>query len=310
MKSCLRLIPLLLFIFTGCNNDGTTTSTITPPQDISESTLPKGKLIVDDEKTTASTTADAGAAKGYNADPNNTNTATASPSPDDLLKRRFKNLLVFHADDTMKIKKAYIATLILGKDQVYGTIKEEVLESSNARADDENVKRDTTFEIGSKMRARLIDMSGAVNKGFDIELIGGEDAAVQSITEKRKKAIWNWKLVPQTPGQQELKLAITVIEKDGESVTLPTKNIPVLIFAEPETIMESVGNFFKSDSTKWILSAIIIPIFLAWITSKIKYRHDIKASDNYAKKDQPQAPAAGGTTAPPAEPSQTTNGSA
>jgi hypothetical protein len=311
MKSYLHLISFLFLFFISCNNNSTTSSTITPPQDISESTLPKGKLIVDDEQNTKSNGANQTAANGYNADPNNTNTTTA-PSPDDLLKRRFKNLLVFHADDTMKIKKAYIATLILGKDQVLGTIKEEALESANAS--DENIKHDTSVDIGSRMRARLIDMSGATNKGFDIELIGGEEAATQSITEKRKKAIWNWKLIPQTPGQQELKLAITVLEKDGESVTLPTKNIPVLIFAEKESFIESVGSFFKNDSTKWILSAILIPIFLAWITSKIKYRHDIKASDGYAKQTQPQEPAApntSGNTAPQStNTTQPTNGSA
>lgn len=298
MKSC--FIPFLLLLITGCNNASTNTSSeaaVPPSENISESALPPGKMIVDDEKVVNNTTAANGAANDYNTAPAN-NDAGNSANADNLLKRRFKNLLVFHADDTMKIKKAYIATLILGKDQVLGTIKEEALESSNAS--DENIKHDTSVDIGSKMRARLIDMSGATNKGFDIELLGGEEAATQSITEKRKKAIWNWKLIPQTPGQQELKLAITILEKDGESVTLPTKNIPVLIFAEKESFIDSVGSFFKNDSTKWILSAIIIPIFLAWITSKIKYRHDIKANDNNAPKNQPPNAAAGTAPAPPA----------
>lgn len=296
MKSC--FIPFLLLLVAGCNNASTNTSSeaAVPSQNISESALPPGKTVVDDEKIASNNTADNGAANGINNTPNNTD-AGAAANADNLLKRRFKNLLVFHADDTMKIKKAYIATLILGKDQVLGTIKEEALESSNAS--DENIKHDTSVDIGSKMRARLIDMSGATNKGFDIELLGGEEAATQSITEKRKKAIWNWKLIPQTPGQQELKLAITILEKDGESVTLPTKNIPVLIFAEKESFIDSVGSFFKNDSTKWILSAIIIPIFLAWITSKIKYRHDVKASDNAATKNQPPNAGTGNTPPPP-----------
>lgn len=101
----------------------------------------------------------------------------------------------------------------------------------------------------------------------------GEGAAEPCITEKRKKAIWNWKLIPQSPGQQELKLAVTIIEKDGEAVRLPTKNICVIFFAEKESFMDVVEGVFKGDNIKWILSAILMLIFLAWVTKKIKYKH-------------------------------------
>ena len=289
MKPSLFFIIPAVFLFTGCNNYDDSTATKMPNDNdpITTSALPKGHAVIDDEVIKKTADANTTALGGYDNKNNPQGTENiADPNAD--LKRRYRNLLVFHADDTMKIKKAYIATLILGKDQVLGTMKEEALESSNAG--NEKFKHDTTVEIGNKMRARLIDMSGAVNKGFDIELIGGEDAATQTITEKRKKAVWNWKLTPQTPGQQELKLAITVIEKDGEAVTLPTKNIPVLIYAEPETFLESVGGFFKNESTKWILTAILIPIFIAWITSKMKYRPDYKHIDTAKDKNKDSQP--------------------
>jgi hypothetical protein len=288
MKPYLLFIISAVFLFTGCNNYDDSASTKMPNDNdpITTSVLPKGHSVIDDEVIKKTIDANTGALGGYD---NKTNPqageSVADPNAD--LKRRYKNLLVFHADDTMKVRKAYIATLILGKDQILGTMKDEALESSNAG--DEKFKHDTSVEIGSKMRARLIDMSGAVNKGFDIELIGGEDAATQSITEKRKKAVWNWKLTPQTPGQQELKLAITVIEKDGEAVTLPTKNIPVMIFAEKETFLESAGNFFN-DNAKWILTAILLPIFIAWVTSKMKYRPDYKHIDVAKEKNKESQP--------------------
>jgi hypothetical protein len=288
MKPYLLFVIPAVFLFTGCNNYDDSAATKMPNDNdpITTSTLPKGHTVIDDESIKRTVDTGTTALGGYGDKPNSTGTGEIA-DPDGDLKRRYKNLLVYHADDTMKIKKAYIATLILAKDQVLATVKEEALESSNAG--NEKIKHDTTVEIGNKMRARLIDMSGAVNKGFDIELIGGDDAATQSITEKRKKAVWNWKLTPQTPGQQELKLAITVIEKDGEAVTLPTKNIPVLIFAENETVLESVGNFFKNDNTKWILTAILLPIFIAWITSKMKYRPDYKHIDKEKNKDIAQS---------------------
>jgi hypothetical protein len=275
MKPYLHFIIILLFIAAGCNNADDTTANNNSNGEITESTLPKGKLIVDDDDTK----------NNAGHDSATTTQNTKVPTPAEGLKRRYKNLLVFHADDTMKIKKAYIATLILAKDQVLATIKDEALESSNAGNQD--FKHDTTVDIGNKMRAKLMDMSGALNKGFDIELIGGDEAATQSITEKRKKAIWNWKLTPLTPGQQELKLSINIIEKDGESVTLPTKNIPVMIFAEKEGFWESVAGFFKNENTKWILTAILIPIFIAWITSRVKYRHESKQPHEAHAKNSP-----------------------
>ncbi|MGG9962523.1 hypothetical protein [Ferruginibacter sp. SUN106] len=302
MKPYLHFMVCLLFITAGCNNASDTTTTNAGNGEITESTLPKGKLVVDDDDTQNTADPKSGSFNDYNAgtDSNTTKQTDNAPAPIEVLKRRYKNLLVFHADDTMKIKKAYIATLILAKDQVLATIKDEALESSNANKQD--FKHDTTVDIGNKMRARLIDMSGALNKGFDIELIGGEEAATQSITEKRKKAIWNWKLTPQTPGQQELKLSINIIEKDGESVTLPTKNIPVMIFAEKESFWESVGGFFKNDSTKWIMTAILIPIFVAWITSKVKYRTENKIRDPQVKNNPPNDTAAVQPNAAPTQP--------
>jgi hypothetical protein len=264
-----------IFSFAGCTQNNTP-AIGDNAQEITETILPKGKYVLDDD-VKASTTNPA-ALNGINNSGAAADSKTDTPADEvKNLKRRFKNLLVFHANDTMKINKSYLATLILGKDQVLGDLKAEVTEQSNASAED--IKQDTTLEIGTKMRARLIDMSGAGNKGFSIELIGGEEAATQSINAKRKKIIWQWKLTPQTPGLQELKLSINVIEKDGQTVNLPARNIPVVIFAAEEGMLSSVGSFFKNDNTKWILSAILIPIFIAWFSTRMKNKANEKRGD-------------------------------
>lgn len=267
------ILPLLFMLLAGCNQTNTPAEN-SVPGDVTETALPKGKYVLEEDVKNNATQATAlGDVKNNGADASPSNDATKTDAVS-MLKHRFKNLLIFHASDTMKINKSYLATLILGKDQVLEELKTEVLEADGATTDD--IKQDTSFETGSKMKARLIDMSGGGNKGFVIELIGGEESAVQSITAKRKKTIWQWKLTPQTPGLQELRLSINVIEKDGEVVNLPARNIPVVIFAEPESFLSNVGSFFKNENTKWLLSAIFIPIFLSWYNTKRKNKKEGK----------------------------------
>jgi hypothetical protein len=301
MKYGLLLIFSFCFFITACNNAEKTGTLSVPDETITEAALPKGKRVVDDAAvvTAAMPPKEPSSINGTGLSNTDTAQATVKEGPEADLKRRYKNLLVFHADDTMKINKSYIATLILGKDQVYSNLKSEVLTSSNAQ--DEKVSLDTTMEIGTKMRARLIDMSGAANKGFEIELIGGNEAAEQRISDKRKKAIWNWKLTPLAPGQQELKLAITVIEKEDEAVTLPTKNIPVLIFAEEETVMSKVGGFFEKNF-QWVLATLLIPLFMGWFNARMRHTYDRKMAKEREQKEKEQAQAAApvAPSAPPA----------
>lgn len=262
-----------------------TVTTISADGNITETPLPRGKFIVDDATTLTNIPQDPSVLNGVNGQDT---VAKSNPSKEQqeeaMLKRRYKNLLVFHADDTMKINKAYVATLIMSKDQVYGNIKEEVLTSSNA-GKNASVKMDSTVDIGTKMRARLIDMSGATNKGFEIELIGGNEVAEQRISEKYKKAVWNWKLTPLTPGQQSLKLAVTVIAKDDQLVTLPTKDIEVIIFAEPESVINKAGTFMEKNY-QWLLGTLLIPLLMGWFNARMRHRFDKKI---FAERDKTNA---------------------
>ena len=287
MKPVLVLTLSFSLFITACSNKEKTVSTVAADGTITETTLPRGRFIVDDATAVTNIPQDPTTLNGINGQDGKPAKDPVKESPEANLKRRYKSLLVFHADDTMKIKKSYIATLILGKDQVYSNLKDEVLTSSNAS--DEKVHMDITMDIGTKMRARLIDMSGATNKGFEIELIGGNESAEQRITDKRKKAIWNWKLTPLTPGQQNLKLAITVIEKDDVPVTLPTRDIEVLIFAEPESVMSKVTTFFEKNY-QWLLATLLLPLFMGWYNARMRHNFDRRMAKEREQRERQKTP--------------------
>lgn len=278
MKPYSTLISLLfLLLFASCNNDTNTASTNTGDGNISESVLPKGQYVVEDETTVKNNTADPGVASGIGDGTQTTTGTENTPNSKDELKRRYKNLLVFHADDTMKIKKSYVATLILGKDQLLGDLKAEVLEQSGAKQDDK-ITKDTTLEIGTRMSAKLIDMSDATDKGFEIEFLGA-GGPEQGISEKHKRAVWQWKLTPKSPGMHDLLLVVSVTE-DGNMVNLPTRKIPVVIFAEKQSFLSQVGDFFNDPNAKWLVTAILIPILIAWFTTRMKHRNEMNRFNN------------------------------
>ena len=276
MKSYSRLIPILFILFISCNNDSSTTANSTSDGNISESVLPKGQYVVQDETSVKNNTADVGATSGIGDTPKNADPENAA-NPTNELKRRYKNLLVFHAADTMKIKKSYVATLILGKDQLLSDIKAEVLEQSGAKQDDK-ITKDTTLEIGTRMSAKLTDMSDATDKGFEIEFLGA-GGPEQGISEKHKRAVWQWKLTPKSPGMHDLLLVVSVTE-DGNMVNLPTRKIPVVIFAEKQSFLSQVGDFFNDPNAKWIVTAILIPILIAWFTTRMKHKSEMSRFQN------------------------------
>jgi hypothetical protein len=165
----------------------------------------------------------------------------------------------------MEVRKPKLATLVLGNNENIDKVRFEVLEEADAEKG--RILADTAFDLGSKMKARLISFgSSKTDNSFEIEPLGDE---VQTFKKDRKRILWQWKITPLKPGEQTLKLSVQIIEKDGEVVSLPARNIPVVIFAKPEKFFTRVGNFI-SNKYEWILTAIFLPILLAWFTTKIK----------------------------------------
>ena len=185
------------------------------------------------------------------------------------LVKKFNTLLVFHANDTMQVNKAYVATLALAKNTNLEELKAKVLDASDAS--DNNAIVDTTIHLGKRMKAKLVDMSPRSDPSFYIEEMGDQEQNLNS----SKEAYWNWKIEPLKEGEHELKLSIQVILSDDDRINLPPRDIKVTIFAQKVSVSTEIGNFF-SNYWQWIITGILIPIFIAWLTSRIKQANDGK----------------------------------
>ncbi len=281
MKPVLPLTLIFLLFIAACSNNEKTATTVTADGTITETPLPKGRFIIDDATTLTNIPQDPSALNGVNGKDTIAKTNPSKEQQEEaMLRRRYKSLLVFHADDTMKINKSYIATLVLAKDQLYAEVKDAVLETSNAVQ--KKVVKDTTLEIGNTMKAVLKPMEDGLEKSFEIERFGDEAAIEQTITDRRKKIMWQWKLKPLTKGQQNLVLDITVTQKNGEKVNLPVRKIDVIIFAEPENTMSKVTAFMEKNY-QWVLGTLLIPILMGWFNARMRHRFDKKI---FAERDK------------------------
>jgi hypothetical protein len=70
---------------------------------------------------------------------------------------------------------------------------------------------------------------------------------------------------------------------------LPVRDIPVVIHAEDTDFWASIGNFFKEESTKWILSVLLVPIFLGWYNARM--RHNFESKSRRSEKEKEAAAA-------------------
>ena len=179
------------------------------------------------------------------------------------LIKKFNSLLVFHADDTMQVNKAYMATLALAKNANLEELKTKVLDASDAS--DNNTIVDTTIHLGKRMKAKLVDMSPRSDPSFYIEGMGDEEQNMNS----SKEAYWNWKIEPLKKGDHQLKLSIQVILSDDDRINLPPRDIKVTIFAQKISFSAKLGNFF-SNYWQWVITGILLPILIALLTNRIK----------------------------------------
>ena len=276
MKKLVRIfsIGFLIMILSAGNQscsdkaESDSTTTALSENEITETKLPRGKQVLEEPVKHVNQPSDV-TALGTNK-PDNSKTkanGTSSETRSDKLTKKYKSLLVFHADDSMEVNKPKLAVLVLARDANQEALKLEVLEESNAK--DDNVKTDTTVDLGSKMKARLIPFSGS-KVDFEIEPLGDDE---QSFKTDRKKILWQWKITPLKEGNHELKLSIQIIEKDGEAVSLPARNIPVLIYAKPQDLMSKVGNFFATKY-EWIITAVLIPVIIGIVNIKMRNKNN------------------------------------
>ncbi len=276
-------------VFFSCNEGSDAIPDKSTSDIMEESELPRGRPVLEDARPT-SLPGNAGGAYGNNGQERN-KTVHVEDLPEEVLRKKFQRLLMFHADDTMEVNMPRLATLILSKDATIQKLQVEVLDESEAT--DKGIKLDTLMEFGNKMKARLISFGDSrLDNSFNIEPLGDDE---QSFRGERKKILWQWKITPLKPGKQELKLSIQIIEKDGEAVSLPARNIPVVIYAKPESFISKAGTFFEKY-WQFLITAIMIPIITAYVGSLIRMR-------NLRQNTPPQA-AGTVSTKEPARPSE------
>ena len=271
ISSTLVLIVFILICHQSCNSK--TESTSTEPKalaenEITEAKLAKGKYVIEEPARPVERPIVVTPVSGNNPKKNEPNNSAAKheDTRKEKLQKKYKNLVVFHADDTMEVNKPKLVVLVLARNESEENVKKEVFEESGSQ--NPKVKTDTTMDFGSKMRAKLIGFSGT-ETDFEIQPLGDEE---QSFKADRRKVIWQWKITPQKAGQHELKLTIQIIEKDGEAVSLPARNIPVLIFAKSEKFMDKVGNFFATKY-EWIVTAVLIPVIIAIVNIRMRNKN-------------------------------------
>ena len=191
------------------------------------------------------------------------------PGANSSLEKKYSSLLVFHADDTMEVKKVYTAALALARNAALDPIIKTVLDNSAAL--NENVIKDTTIELGKRMKAELVDLSPRDDPSFIIKLMGEGEQNMR----KSKESIWQWSIEPLKEGPHKLMLSIQVIISDEDKINLPARNIPVIIFAKKVSFITKVGDFF-AGYWQWIITGILLPIFIAWLTNSIKQKKEKK----------------------------------
>ncbi|MEJ0106793.1 MAG: hypothetical protein WDO19_31470 [Bacteroidota bacterium] len=188
---------------------------------------------------------------------------------DAITSAAVNNALVFHINDSMQTGKGYKATLALGKNLSLEDLKEEVRESVNSNTG--KLYTDTTLKVAAEMRARLKELNPAASKSFEITPLG-EDSEIQEINEETSnKAFWQWNLVPLKEGRHELELVIEIVLNKKRNIFLPSRTIPVTIYSTPESFGTKFSSFMDKN-WQWMVTAVLIPIFIAWLTTRIRQR--------------------------------------
>ena len=230
---------------------------------------------------------------GNNATPDINNHADSTITPEDtsrragasaadlILSEKVNNALVFQIDDTMKIGVAYTSTLALGKDIVLADLKKDVEETSGVKSDSFFVT--TNLKVAPTMRARLQDLSPATDRNFEIKPVT-EGVEIQDINEETdNRAFWQWNITPLKEGRHELQLVVEIVADKNRKILLPSKKIPVMIKATQESFGHQFS-VFMGKNWQWMITAVLIPVFIAWLTTRIRQRQQTPATPARKKR--------------------------
>ena len=163
--------------------------------------------------------------------------------------------IAYKIPDTMEIAKSHRATVSVSK-----ALNDSILFQNidNTGFIVENIR------VSSRVRMTLIDPTGDQN--FQVKPLGTVEQPVYDSTS----TIWNWNVIPNRSGQNELVLRATVkiLDDLGESY----KDIPV--FEKSIKVNASitvVAKQFIGDYWQFLSTTIIIPL-IVWIYDRFSRR--------------------------------------
>jgi len=151
--------------------------------------------------------------------------------------------IVYKIPDVMKVRSTYKVLVRISKsknvisvyDSLQGTVRESVI------------------PITETMEVKLLDISPADNKSF--EIVDG-NSAVQMIEDGDTYTEWSWNVTPVRVGKSNLKIVVSVIRGDNKKDIVYEDSVEV-----EKDIPTQVGFFFKKY---WqvFMTAVAIPLIV------------------------------------------------
>ena len=156
--------------------------------------------------------------------------------------------IVYNRPDTMLLGESTEITLVLGKDDLY---------SHNELLDGEFEDTDKLVNAAS----RLTEEVGAVLRGANFEISPDEEVRQMVLNEKVR---WTWSVKPKSEGTHKLSLILyNYIESEGKETKQQLKALKddIYVYSPGPEWYEKLWNFIL-DNMEWILTLLVIPLFL------------------------------------------------
>lgn len=157
--------------------------------------------------------------------------------------------------DTMKCYMTYTVKVRITKALIISSMSNDLNE----------VIKETQIPTTDKMEVKLVDPTGSFN-------IISNNNSIQIIDEDSTTYTeWNWDISPKKSGVNKLKIIVSVLRDGSTKETVYEDSILVKSNA-PATI-----NIFLSTYWQWIISTLLLPLFIWWYNNRKKKRISRKA---------------------------------
>jgi len=155
-------------------------------------------------------------------------------------------------------------TMIIGKINIVNMTISHKIKISDVISDVKTFTPTNTktkkIRIAPTMRARLIDPTGY---NFIITPITNEEQFI----EDSDYTIWEWDIKQKKKGNHEIRLSVDIIINNN-SKSIKVFDDMIYVYSD-DTIIEKIIIFIL-DNWKWLITTLIIPIFIFFYRKKIR----------------------------------------